>query len=160
MLSPIQAIRKRAAPIYFSIYFSNRTHLCNCLHRWVFIIGYLERFCPEKQKTLKYPQEVRRLIDTTHAIEGFNRQRRKATKAKSVLPTDDSLRKMLCPAMLLTENRHYPDFIIRCLLVIVNKNVRFLQILIHISQNADSASDFVQREKSLHHFPLRKNCVG
>ena len=31
----------------------------------------------------KYPQEVRRLIYTTNAIEGFNRQLRKVTKAKS-----------------------------------------------------------------------------
>ncbi len=43
----------------------------------------------------KYPQEVRRLIYTTNAIEGFNRQLRKVTKSKSVFPTDDSLFKML-----------------------------------------------------------------
>ena len=42
----------------------------------------------------KYPQEVRRLIYTTNAIEGFNRQLRKVTKAKSVFPTDDSLLKL------------------------------------------------------------------
>lgn len=34
----------------------------------------------------KYPQEVRRLIYTTNAIEGFNRQLRKVTKSKSVFP--------------------------------------------------------------------------
>ena len=32
----------------------------------------------------KFPQEVRRLIYTTNAIEGFNRQLRKVTKAKAV----------------------------------------------------------------------------
>ena len=32
----------------------------------------------------KYPQEVRRLIYTTNAIEGFNRQLRKVTKTRSV----------------------------------------------------------------------------
>lgn len=48
----------------------------------------------------KYPQEVRRLIYTTNAIEGFNRQLRKVTKAKSVFPTDDSLLKMLYLAMM------------------------------------------------------------
>lgn len=47
----------------------------------------------------KYPQEVRRLIYTTNASEGFNRQLRKVTKAKSVFPTDDSLLKMLYLAM-------------------------------------------------------------
>lgn len=48
----------------------------------------------------KYPQEVRQLIYTTNAIEGFNRQLRKVTKAKSVFPTDDSLLKMLYLAMM------------------------------------------------------------
>lgn len=48
----------------------------------------------------KYPQEVRRLIYTTNAIEGFNRQLRKVTKAKAVFPTDDSLLKMLYFAMM------------------------------------------------------------
>ena len=41
-----------------------------------------------------------RLIYTTNAIEGFNRQLRKVTKAKSVFPTDDSLLKMLVLAMM------------------------------------------------------------
>lgn len=48
----------------------------------------------------KYPQEVRTLIYTTNAIEGFNRQLRKVTKSKSVFPTDDSLLKMLYLAMM------------------------------------------------------------
>lgn len=48
----------------------------------------------------KYPQEIRRLIYTTNTIEGFNRQLRKVTKAKSVFPTDDSLLKMLYLAMM------------------------------------------------------------
>jgi transposase-like protein len=48
----------------------------------------------------KFPAEVRRLIYTTNAIEGFNRQLRKVTKSKSVFPTDDSLLKMLYLAMM------------------------------------------------------------
>lgn len=48
----------------------------------------------------KYPAEVRKLIYTTNAIEGFNRQLRKVTKSKSVFPTDDSLLKMLYLAMM------------------------------------------------------------
>lgn len=43
----------------------------------------------------KYPAEVRKLIYTTNAIEGFNRQLRKVTKSKSVFPSDDALFKML-----------------------------------------------------------------
>ncbi|MPM29436.1 hypothetical protein SDC9_75976 [bioreactor metagenome] len=34
------------------------------------------------------------------AIEGFNRQLRKVTKAKSVFPTDDSLLKMVYQATM------------------------------------------------------------
>jgi transposase-like protein len=48
----------------------------------------------------KYPPEVRTLIYTTNAIEGFNRQLRKVTKSKGVFPTDDSLLKMLYLAMI------------------------------------------------------------
>jgi transposase-like protein len=48
----------------------------------------------------KYPQEVRTLIYTTNAIEGFKRQLRKVTKNKDVFPTDDSLLKMLYLAMM------------------------------------------------------------
>ena len=48
----------------------------------------------------KFPDAVRRLIYTTNAIEGFNRQLRKVTKSKSVFPTDDSLLKMLYLAMV------------------------------------------------------------
>lgn len=48
----------------------------------------------------KFPQEVRRLIYTSNAIEGFNRQLRKVTKSKTVFPTDDSLLKMLYLAMM------------------------------------------------------------
>jgi len=43
---------------------------------------------------------VCRIIYTTNAIEGFNRQLRKVTKSKSVFPTDDSLLKMLYLAMM------------------------------------------------------------
>ena len=48
----------------------------------------------------KFPEELRRLIYTTNAIEGFNRQLRKVTKSKAVFPTDDGLFKMLYLAML------------------------------------------------------------
>lgn len=47
-----------------------------------------------------YPQELRRIIYTTNAIEGLHRQFRKVTKTKAVFPNDDSLRKMLYLASL------------------------------------------------------------
>jgi putative transposase len=43
----------------------------------------------------KYPEEVRTLIYTTNAVEGFHRMLRKFTKTKCVFPTDDSLRKSI-----------------------------------------------------------------
>ncbi len=55
---------------------------------------------PKLSTFFKYPEEVRKLIYTTNAIEGFNRQLRKVTKSKSVFPTDDSLLKMLYLAMM------------------------------------------------------------
>jgi len=41
----------------------------------------------------KYPQEVRTIIYTTNAVEGFHRQLRKFTKTKTIYPTDDAIRK-------------------------------------------------------------------
>jgi len=41
----------------------------------------------------KYPQEVRTLIYTTNAVEGFHRMLRKYTKTKSIYPTDDAVKK-------------------------------------------------------------------
>jgi putative transposase len=41
----------------------------------------------------KYPEEVRRIIYTTNAVEGFHRMLRKYTKTKTIYPTDDSVRK-------------------------------------------------------------------
>ena len=41
-----------------------------------------------------------KLIYTTNAIEGFIRQLRKGTKAKSIFPTDDILLKILYLAMI------------------------------------------------------------
>lgn len=41
----------------------------------------------------KYPEEVRRLIYTTNAVEGFHRMLRKYTKTKTIYPTDDAVKK-------------------------------------------------------------------
>ena len=42
-----------------------------------------------------YPPEIRRIIYTTNAIEGLNRQFRKVTKTSSIFPHDASLMKLL-----------------------------------------------------------------
>jgi len=43
----------------------------------------------------KYPQEIRTIIYTTNAVEALHRQFRKVTKAKSLFPNDEALKKML-----------------------------------------------------------------
>jgi len=43
----------------------------------------------------QYPEELRKLIYTTNAAEGFHRMLRKHTKNKTSFPTDDSLRKSI-----------------------------------------------------------------
>lgn len=43
----------------------------------------------------QYPEELRRLIYITNAVEGFHRMLRKHTKNKTSFPTDDSLRKSI-----------------------------------------------------------------
>ena len=42
-----------------------------------------------------FPQEIRKIIYTTNAVESLHRQFRKITKAKGSFPTDDSVKKML-----------------------------------------------------------------
>jgi transposase-like protein len=43
----------------------------------------------------KYPEQIRRIIYTTNAIENFNRQLRKVTKTKGAFVSDDALMKQL-----------------------------------------------------------------
>ena len=43
----------------------------------------------------EYPQEIRKIIYTTNAVESYHRMVRKFTKSKPVFPTDDSIRKVI-----------------------------------------------------------------
>ena len=43
----------------------------------------------------EFPNEIRRIIYTTNAVEGYHRMVRKFTKTKSIFPTDDSIRKTI-----------------------------------------------------------------
>lgn len=49
----------------------------------------------ELSTMFKYPEQIRRIIYTTNAIENFNRQLRKVTKTKSAFVSDDALLKQL-----------------------------------------------------------------
>lgn len=50
---------------------------------------------PELSTFFVYPHEVRKIIYTTNAIEGLNRQFRKVTKTTSIFPHNESLMKLL-----------------------------------------------------------------
>ena len=50
---------------------------------------------PQLSTYFKYPQELRKMIYTTNQIENFNRQLRKATKTRTIFPSDDALFKLL-----------------------------------------------------------------
>ena len=43
----------------------------------------------------EFPNEIRRIIYTTNAVEGYHRMVRTFTKTKSIFPTDDSIRKTI-----------------------------------------------------------------
>ena len=49
----------------------------------------------ELSTMFRYPEEIRRIIYTTNAIENFNRQLRKVTKTKGAFVSDDALLKQL-----------------------------------------------------------------
>ena len=42
-----------------------------------------------------YPEEIRRVIYTTNAVEAYHRMVRKFTKSKAILPTEDSIKKVI-----------------------------------------------------------------
>jgi transposase-like protein len=50
---------------------------------------------PELSTFYKFPEEVRKVIYTTNAIEGLHRQFRKVTKTTSIFPHNESLMKLL-----------------------------------------------------------------
>lgn len=54
-----------------------------------------ERAWDQLATMFDYPPDIRRLIYTTNAVEGYNRQLRKVTKTKGAFPTVESVRKLL-----------------------------------------------------------------
>jgi putative transposase len=58
------------------------------MHSW-------DRNWAELSTFFEYPQEIRKLIYTTNAVEGYHRMVRKFTKTKAIFPTDDSIRKVV-----------------------------------------------------------------
>ncbi|ATW28273.1 IS256 family transposase [Candidatus Formimonas warabiya] len=53
----------------------------------------------------KYPENVRRLIYTTNAVEGFHRMLRKFTKTKTTFPGDEALKKSVYLSIMEIEKK-------------------------------------------------------
>lgn len=53
----------------------------------------------------KYPDDVRRLIYTTNAVEGFHRMLRKFTKTKTTFPGDEALKKSIYLSIMEIEKK-------------------------------------------------------
>lgn len=63
--------------------------------RYAIAVKSWENNWEELATFLAYPAEIRRLIYTTNAIEGYNRGLRKVVKTKSSFPTPEAVRKLL-----------------------------------------------------------------
>ena len=74
----------------------------------------------------KYPEEIRRMIYTTNAMESYNRQLRKVTKNRSIFPSDEALFKMLYLATIDTTNKWTQN--VRCWATILG------QLAIHFEE--------------------------
>lgn len=59
------------------------------------ILKSWDRNWTELTTFFEYPPEIRKMIYTTNAVEGYHRMVRKFTKSKTIFPTDDSIRKAL-----------------------------------------------------------------
>lgn len=75
------------------------TNLLQFAEKWAkkypMVVRSWENNWSELSVYFDYPAEIRRLIYTTNAVEGYNRQLRKVTKTKSLFPTPKSVRKVL-----------------------------------------------------------------
>jgi len=59
------------------------------------VVSLWERNWENLTPFLQYPQAIRRIIYTTNTIEGYNRQLRKVTKNRGVMPNDKAVYKLL-----------------------------------------------------------------
>lgn len=63
--------------------------------KYPFVVKSWKDNWPYLSTFFEYPEEIRRIIYTTNAVEALHRQFRKVTKSKSQFPNDDALIKML-----------------------------------------------------------------
>lgn len=74
----------------------------------------------------KYPEEIRKMIYTTNAMESNNRQLRKVTKNRSIFPSDEALFKILYLATIDTTHKWTQN--VRCWATILG------QLAIHFEE--------------------------
>lgn len=74
-------------------------HLLELSEKWgdkyAIAVRSWENNWEELATMFNYPAAIRRLIYTTNAVEGYNRQLRKVTKTKSLFSTPEAVRKLL-----------------------------------------------------------------
>jgi len=63
--------------------------------KYASVVALWQRHWDRLTPFLKYPQAIRRIVYTTNAIEGYNRQLRKVTKNRGVMPNDKAVYKLL-----------------------------------------------------------------
>jgi putative transposase len=75
------------------------THLLELAEKWghkyAIAVRSWENNWEDLATMFNYPAQIRRLIYTTNAVEGYNRQIRKVTKTKSLFATPEAVRKLL-----------------------------------------------------------------
>jgi putative transposase len=75
------------------------THLLELAEKWgdkyAIAVRSWENHWENLATMFNYPAEIRRLIYTTNAVEGYNRQLRKVTKTKSMFSSPEAVRKLL-----------------------------------------------------------------
>jgi len=64
-------------------------------HKYPSIMRSWDANWAELTTFFNYPEQIRHLIYTTNAVEAYHRMVRKFTKAKTIFPTDDSIRKVV-----------------------------------------------------------------
>ena len=69
--------------------------ICKQILKYPNILKSWDKNWSELTTFFEYPQEIRKIIYTTNAVESYHRMVRKFTKSKAIFPTDDSIRKII-----------------------------------------------------------------
>ena len=69
--------------------------ICKQILKYPNILKSWDKNWSELTVFFEYPQEIRKIIYTTNAVESYHRMVRKFTKSKAIFPTDDSIRKII-----------------------------------------------------------------